>query len=849
MKRFINIGTLIRVLLIGVIAFLAVNNLMGGLAASSGEPGPEDSIAGTVQLPPEALSLASLDTSGLPSAEHPKLDSTMASLAADSKVSSQAALENAKALQIPILEERVQAQLTTDAVQLQGALEAINQAGGQVTGVAFENTVIQGWIPVTAIERLAQVESIFYIQKPITAVLDDIAATTEGLAVMNGNNWHAAGFNGSGAKIAVIDGGFTGYTALKGTDIPSSVIVKNFVDGETDAQVDGTTKHGTACAEIVYDIAPGATLYLGKINTTVDLEEAVNWAKSNNVDVISTSLSFFNTAPGDGTGYLVNLVQSAKDSGIVWAKSMGNYRELHWGGLWRDNNSNNFHEFTSGGQEINFFGPGDGSAYNLNSGYYFQVHLRWNNWGNPTQDYDLHAVRWNGSNWQIIASSTNPQTGSGGQKPTESLVAQTTGDAAPYGVIIERINSNQTVNFELLVPGWIRFDEVVNARSFGDPADAPAIMSVAAIDVVSPYSQESYSSEGPTNGPGGAETGGFTKPDISGFANVSTESYGAGGFNGTSSATPHVAGAAALVAGAFPSYTPDQVQNYLEGHAIDMGPGGMDNLYGYGRLYLGDPPGPVADKIWNGSVSNNWHTAGNWTPSGVPTSSETVLIPDTNRDPVVSSSNGASKDLTVDPNAVLDLTTRTVTVEGIVVNNGVIKQTANVSLSSTTNFVRLKNQAGNQTKYYGVDITPTNIGQAFVNQTVAQNEPSWLEKLVIGIGSWIESLFSSGSTTNQTGVSEVAVIQPQANAGVVNVSYNPGSAQMADNDPVPGRPVELKLESQPVINSVQAPMAGPSSPDADVSLVLDDAGLEAAYGVNDSNYAYQFIWLNRFLLS
>jgi len=187
-----------------------------------------------------------------------------------------------------------------------------------------------------------------------------------------------------------------------------------------------------------------------------------------------------------------------------------------------------------------------------------------------------------------------------------------------------------------------------------------------------------------------------------------------------------------------------------------------------------------------------------------------------------------------------------VTVEGVVLNNGVIKQTANVSLSSTTNFVRLKNQAGNQTKYYGVDITPTNIGQAFVNQTVVQSEPSWLEKLVSGIGSWIESLFSSGSTTSQTGVSEVAVINPQSNSGIVNVSYNPGSAQMADNDPVPGRPVELKLESQPVINSVQAPMAGPSSPDADVSLVLDDAGLEAAFGVNDSNYAYQFIWLNRF---
>jgi hypothetical protein len=43
------------------------------------------------------------------------------------------------------------------------------------------------------------------------------------------------------------------------------------------------------------------------------------------------------------------------------------------------------------------------------------------------------------------------------------------------------------------------------------------------------------------NGPGGTAIGAlFVKPDVSAYANVSTESYGAGVFNGTSSATPHV---------------------------------------------------------------------------------------------------------------------------------------------------------------------------------------------------------------------------------------------------------------------------------------------------------------------
>ena len=35
-----------------------------------------------------------------------------------------------------------------------------------------------------------------------------------------------------------------------------------------------------------------------------------------------------------------------------------------------------------------------------------------------------------------------------------------------------------------------------------------------------------------------------------------------------------------------------------------------------------------AQKTWDGSSSNNWNTASNWTPSGVPTESDAVIIPD-----------------------------------------------------------------------------------------------------------------------------------------------------------------------------------------------------------------------------
>ncbi|MDO8672458.1 MAG: hypothetical protein Q7O66_13665, partial [Dehalococcoidia bacterium] len=48
--------------------------------------------------------------------------------------------------------------------------------------------------------------------------------------------------------------------------------------------------------------------------------------------------------------------------------------------------------------------------------------------------------------------------------------------------------------------------------------------------------------------------------------------------------------AAALVKQAYPAYTPSQIQTYLEGRAIDAGAAGKDNIYGSGKLNLGNPP-------------------------------------------------------------------------------------------------------------------------------------------------------------------------------------------------------------------------------------------------------------------
>jgi subtilisin family serine protease len=54
--------------------------------------------------------------------------------------------------------------------------------------------------------------------------------------------------------------------------------------------------------------------------------------------------------------------------------------------------------------------------------------------------------------------------------------------------------------------------------------------------------------------------------------------------SGTSMAAPHVAGVAALMVGYRSSLTPDQVEEFLESSAFDLGDEGFDNDYGNGRI-------------------------------------------------------------------------------------------------------------------------------------------------------------------------------------------------------------------------------------------------------------------------
>ena len=577
---------------------LALTLLAASPGRAAGPTGSEvDPAAWPIAATPHTLDITlARDADRSP---HPRLDDTLAELAVQPAGERAADATTTDGLRVQ--DGRVQTRLVVTPDGQDAARAAVAAAGGEVTGALGD--ALQVWLPPAALKTVANSDGVAYLSVPDYAQLTATDAVSEGVARAEATAWHAAGLRGQGVRIAVIDGGFQGYTAKMGSELPISVVVKNFVDGQPDAEVDATTPHGTACAEIVHDMAPSAQLYLIKIATDIDLDQAVSYAISQGVDVISTSLTFLNITPGNGTGRFAAMADRARAAGILWTTAAGNYRETHWAGISTDGDNDNLHEYAPG-VEVNVFGPGNGSAYQIPAGVVLSPALRWDDWTEVRQDFRLLLLRYNGATFDIVASANSPQTGLPGQRPTERLNYITTGGAAIYGVAIQRISGARPVFLNLLTPNR-ELDRRVTAMSLGDLADVPGVLTVGAVGINTPFPAADYSSEGPTTGPGGAPDGGQRKPDIAAFAGVSTATYGTRSFNGTSAATPHVAGAAALVSNRYPTFGPDAIRFHLEEMAVDQGPACADTRYGFGRLLLRLPGQPTGNRLFLPFVNRN----------------------------------------------------------------------------------------------------------------------------------------------------------------------------------------------------------------------------------------------------
>ncbi|MFZ2360433.1 MAG: S8 family serine peptidase, partial [Anaerolineae bacterium] len=462
---------------------------------------------------------------------------------------------------------------------------------------------------------------------------------TSGVNLTNINGWHTGGYNGTGVNLAVFDFGFTNWTARKSSgDLPSGAVAKDFSSAFsfTANSNQGTAgyDHGTACAEIAYDMAPDATVYLYAFGTEVEFGNAVNDYR-NNVNgkrVASMSIGWVNAGPCDGTGAINTIVDNAQSSGILWANSAGNQQKVHYSGVATQSGTSDAVAF--GGGNIQGIGPTSGSLYNIPSGTTLTAFLAWNDWnaartGNVNHiDYDIELYRWTGSSWVYVTGAFGNQCGNSAVPPVETLsYTVPAGGPYNYGIVIWRYEGSGSCPNSF--GHWLSLHSFLSAgannlwwyvnqcNSIIIPADGNSAVATGATfwneDSTGPlYGLEPFSSLGPRNASGGGNPGAaVNKPDVVAPDGVSTVAYGASdgvnyasggvGFWGTSAAAPHVAGMAATVWERNPAFSLSSLRNFIQGEAVYKADGGVcggsrapqsnvqNNRFGWGRINLGQP--------------------------------------------------------------------------------------------------------------------------------------------------------------------------------------------------------------------------------------------------------------------
>ncbi len=614
------------------------------LAAGAGQPGQNWEAAWpfeTVQLPPEALTL---DRQALAErADRPRVPLLQRIHQAHQERDDWRA--KAERHLIRVDDDRLLLEIRLAPNQQRVTSSSLARRTGLEIHAQNVPSLFDAWVPVGAIADLLASEDVISLQ-PAREVrtlrrFDSRAGsvTSEGVAASGMGPYHALGADGEGTIIALIDSNFVGWEDLQASgDWPPNAQLRRFVIAGTNvfectgsgdppacSNFDSGGTHGSSTMEIAYDMAPGANFWVYQ-STLVSswyagLLHASDTANHGGfrADIFSASLGAPLDGIGDGSecpplwgnpcGTIAEAAGIAAERGTLVVNAAGNSREEHWGGLYDGNGVSpggdyvDSHRWTPGGGNLNQ------SPACLPEGFPIQITAFWNDWTDINHDYDLFLFRRNAANnqWEQYASSTSEQSGDPSQDPQEFISVGASGSSgncpsglSNYALMVARWSAPTARNLQVF--SNIGFFDFIPERSLGFPADSPNVFTVGALNASGNFDQQSsFSSEGPVLAPGGGlpPPTDVDKPDGMNFSGVSTVTDDPITFTGTSAATPHVAGIAAVLnqlSQAKPAQTVDNPADALHlGLALvgldgdnDLCDSGHDTIYGYGRIRLRD---------------------------------------------------------------------------------------------------------------------------------------------------------------------------------------------------------------------------------------------------------------------
>ena len=295
--------------------------------------------------------------------------------------------------------------------------------------------------------------------------------------------------------------------------------------------------------------------------------------RTHGIKIGNLSVNWFGSSYYDDSGEISELINASHDNdGVFWAVGAGNWALRHWRGKWLDEDGNGWLSFAPNDERL---GLESDRAYAC-------VMLNWNQYpwqySGPLTDLDLYIYTASGA---LVAASETRQTVATG--PIEEACFTDVVADRPHKVGVH-VFSGPTAGLDMTITSadtGIEAAKGVTASSMVDPAVAHGAFAVGAIpeyywtDLPAPL-LETFSSLGPTND-------GRHKPEMVAPDRTMTLSFGSA-VAGTSFAAPVVAGAAALLVQQAPGMDGNQIRAALVNAALDVGPPGLDDSYGYGEL-------------------------------------------------------------------------------------------------------------------------------------------------------------------------------------------------------------------------------------------------------------------------
>jgi hypothetical protein len=443
---------------------------------------------------------------------------------------------------------------------------ALRALGMQVTAMSdAAPAVVEGTLPAGALAQAAALGVTQAIVPVIPPVVASGSVLSQGDAAIRGPFARALGPQGAGATVGIIS---DSIGAVGGGIADSQATGDLPLTGIQTLQDDPSgSDEGRAMAEIVHDEAPlaGIVFSTGSLGS-LSKANAID-ALARRTDVIADDVAY----PGEPffqDGPIAQAVDRAKASGVAYFASAGNQHGQAWEGVYAPTGDPSGRSATT-----EDFDPGAGidtvqTVGSIPDGEGVTVVVQWAEpWGRATTDLavDVYTIAGGVPTYLGTANTNNLAMGI----PEEYFSLGPATGTVQFGIAIRRVAGSGSPRVKWMGYGDLTSWTVEGGSNSGaiapDAASARGALAVAATAASAPAIPEPFSSAGPVvryfDARGGllAAPDLRQKPELASSDGVDTTVPQFAPFYGTSAAAPSAAGIAALIMGAKPSMSVNEL--------------------------------------------------------------------------------------------------------------------------------------------------------------------------------------------------------------------------------------------------------------------------------------------------